>query len=91
MQEFLVILACMSSKGCETTANAYYQSHPELKHAVQTSEEKLKKIVGPTVVAYSAPAFFLAQGGSGTFKLYGDFSLQVDKYQNGMLIFSKGF
>ncbi len=91
MQEFLVILACMSGKGCNETSSAYYQSHPELRHMVEMNEKKIKDFCGPIVVESAAPIAFVAAGGTGNFKLYGDFSLQVKQYTQPMLIFSKGF
>ena len=91
MQEFLVVLACLSNKGCSETANAYYQAHPEIKQMVKRQEERVKEYVGPVVVTYASPMFFVAAGGSGNFKLYGDFSLKVDNYKEATLIFSKGF
>lgn len=91
MQELLVIFACLNSTGCSETSNAYYKSHPELEEMVHQTERKLKNYVGPIIVESAAPIFFVAQGGTGNFKLYGNFSLQIHKYQDTMLIFSKGF
>lgn len=91
MQEFLVILACLKSAGCSETSSAYYQSHPELRQMVEMNERKIKDYVGPVIVESSAPFFFVAAGGTGNFKIYGNLSLRVQRYQDTMLVFSQGF
>ncbi len=91
MQELLVILACLSSKGCSETTGAYYQSHPELQEMVRMNERKIKNFVGPIIVEAAAPIFFVAQGGTGNFKIYGPLSLKVQKYQDTMLVLNIGF
>jgi hypothetical protein len=91
MQEFLVIFACLNSTGCSETSNTYYHYHPEVRKIVQRHEERAKEIAGPVIVKYSAPFFFLAAGGTGNFKIYGDFSLQMKEYTTPTLVYSKGF
>lgn len=91
MQELLVIFACLNSHGCSETSNAYYQSHPELREMIEKNEKKIKDYVGPVIVETSAPFFFVIAGGTGNFKIYGDFSLQVKNYENTKLVFSRGF
>lgn len=91
MQEILVVIACLSGKGCNETSNAYYQAHPELRKMVEMNEKKLKNFVGPIVVESAAPIAFVVAGGTGNFKLYGNFSVEIKQYTQPMLIFSKGF
>lgn len=91
MQELLVVLACLTSKGCSETSGAYYQAHPELQEMVKMNERRVKNFVGPIVVESVAPVFFLAQGGTGNFKIYGPLSLKVHKYQDTMLVLNIGF
>jgi hypothetical protein len=89
--EALVIFACVNSTGCSETSNAYYKSHPEIEQIVKKNERRIKEFVGPVIVQSSAPFFFVVSGGTGNFKLYGNFSLQIKNYETTMLIFSKGF
>ena len=91
MQELLVVFACLNSTGCSETSNAYYQAHPEFQEMLRVNERRLKNFVGPTIVESSAPFLFVAAGGTGNFKLYGDFSLQIHQYKNTLLLFNKGF
>lgn len=91
MQELLVIFACLNGTGCSETSNAYYQSHPELQRMVEMNERRIKNYVGPIVVESAAPIAFVAAGGTGNFKLYGNFSVQIKQYTQPMFIYSKGF
>lgn len=91
MQELLVILACLSSKGCSETSGAYYQAHPELQEMVKLNERRVKNFVGPIIMESAAPILFLAQGGTGNFKIYGPLSLRVKKYEDTMLVINIGF
>lgn len=91
MMEFLVLVACLNGKGCSETSNAYYKAHPELQEMVHQNEKKIKDFCGPIIVESAAPIAFVAAGGTGNFKLYGNFSLEVKQYTQPMLVFSKGF
>ena len=73
------------------TSNTYYHYHPELRQMVEYNEKRVKEFVGPFVVESAAPIMFVAAGGTGNFKLYGDFSLQVKQYTSPTLVFSRGF
>lgn len=91
MMELLLLISCMEGKGCSETSNAYYKAHPELQEMVRKNEERIKDYCGPIIVEAAAPIAFVAAGGTGNFKIYGNFSLEIKQFTSPTLVFSKGF
>jgi len=89
--ESLVIYSCVIGKGCQQTSTAYYESHPEIKQFVHKNEERVKQFVGPVFIQSVAPFWFLAAGGTGNIRLSKEFSLELKKYQELKLVFSRSF
>lgn len=91
IQEFLVVLACLSDKGCSPTSTAYYHARPEVKEMIELQERRIKQWVGPQIVERAAPFVFIAAGGTGNFKLYKNLSLEIKNFNEPKLVYSLGF
>ena len=77
LQEAVVILACVSSKGCSETSSLYFTHNPDTKRYLKVQEEKIKEYVGPDLVTVVGPSLFFAFGGTATLKLTKNVSLQT--------------
>lgn len=55
MQEVIVLLACLYSKGCLEAREAYYNNKPEVAEELQIKENIVRNAVGPFVVNIVAP------------------------------------
>lgn len=90
LEEALVIFACINSTGCKETSTQYYSTHPEVKQMIERQERKVKEFVGPYLVEAIGPVLFVAVGGTGTVRLYKNWSLQISE-ETSMLSFRKDF
>ena len=91
MQEFLVIFACLGNHGCTETSKTYYGYHPELREVVEYNERRVRNYLGPFIIDNVGPVVFMAAGGTGSFKLTENISLQISPLKDSMLIYNKGF
>lgn len=80
--EALVVLSCVTSKGCQQTSDHYYVTHPELRQIVKYDEEKIKNYLGPFIIEGIGPVLYAAAGGTGTVRLNRYFSLQINRDTN---------
>jgi len=90
IQESLVILACMSNRGCYQTTNLYYDYNPQTKEMINKHKDHLARYAGPEAVVL-APFVLLATRGRGSFRLTKYFSLSLSKNDANLLIFKLDF
>ena len=88
MLEALTIFSCINNSGCETTAQAYYASHPSLKELVDNVEVQVREVAGSYVVEYAAPVLATAAGKDVVIKLNRNFSIKLNENK---LIYNKEF
>lgn len=77
LQEAVVILACVTSKGCSQTSGHYFNLNPDTKKIIKRQEKKIKEYIGPDLPTVVGPGLFLAVGGTGTIRLNRYFSIQT--------------
>jgi hypothetical protein len=75
MIEGLVILACISGKGCNESLTSYYVTHPSLVEYVERNERDVKKLLNPYVIEYILPMAAFITNTSASFRIYNGFSL----------------
>lgn len=83
IQEVLVLLACISNKGCTPTVSLYYDSNPKIEQTVKTNERIVLKQLAPEVITVAPYALFFATG-RGSFRLVKNTVLTVGR--NNVLI-----
>ena len=79
MQELLVVLACVSGKGCVETAGHYRQSNPQIQEMIYYSEQVARKHVPQYVIQYFAPVVAYSAGYDGNIALTRSFGLKVSR------------
>lgn len=90
LPEALVIWACVNSTGCSETSSHYYNINPEVRKIIEKNEKKVERFIGPHTIRTFGPIIYTAAGGTGTMRLYRDFSLQIST-KKGILLFSREF
>jgi len=76
--EVLVILACVTGKGCAETSTSYYNTSPALRDLVKDNEVKVRQVLGPYVVEYVVPVMGLGVGSSSYIKINKNFSTKLE-------------
>ena len=79
VQELLVVLACLNSKGCSETSGHYYNTHPEVKELVKEGKDSINAVLGRKFVDIVGPFILVTAGGSGTIRISKGLSLQGNK------------
>ncbi len=80
LQEAVVILACVTSKGCSQTSGHYFNTNPESKKIMKKHEKKIRDYIGhEEALLVIGPTLFFAAGGTGTIRLAKNWNLQLNK------------
>lgn len=81
--EWIVILSCIYSQGCEDSAHAYYITHPELKYIADNTEAKAESVLGKQgTLAIGTSTLFLS-GRQWTYKITNNVVLKGEnKWEN---------
>lgn len=90
LQEALVIFACANSHGCSEVSSHYYNTHPEVRQMIEMNEKRISEVFGPFIVENVGPLIYIGFGGTSSFRLGKNFSLQTNK-ESVALTFSKEF
>jgi hypothetical protein len=77
--EILVVIACLTGKGCPESAALYYDTHPELQSVKQVVEDKYISKIPDFIKNLIVPAIAIGGGASGSIKIDENFSIQGNK------------
>lgn len=77
LSEGLVILACVSGKGCSPTSERYLETHVDFKQALEHESARMRKFLPEFIVTYAGPMLLLANRQQATLRLTGSTILEV--------------
>lgn len=90
LPELLVILACSQNKGCAETSSFYYKTHPTVQKIVKKPEKIAKEYLGPKIIHFATPLIFFTLGGTASFRLTNNYSLQINE-KSATIFFRRDF
>ena len=79
MQEVIVLLACLYSKGCTEAREAYFSNKPEVAEELQIKENIVRNAVGPFVVNIAGPVTKLAVDREVYFKVNKNVNVKLNE------------
>lgn len=85
VSEFLVLVACATSKGCSDTANLYYNTHDEFRQVVEREGARMRRFLPEVVVVYVGPVALFASGQTANFRLSKYFTLEVSSVKQNLV------
>lgn len=89
IQEVLVLLACISNKGCTNATQLYYDSNPKIEQIIKKNERIMLRQLAPEVIAV-APYILVWGTGRGNFRINRNFLISVNR-ETTVLVYYKTF
>ncbi len=79
MQEIVVLLACLYSKGCFEAREAYFKNKPEVANELQLKENIVRNALSPVFVSLASPVLATAVDRQIYFKVSRNVSVKLNE------------